>query len=683
MSMTHKRLRAAVCTLLALLLALTMVSFPTDVFALGLNKTSFTLTKGYSTTLKVTGTTDTVKWSSSDKTVATVSSKGKVVGKGAGTATITATVNGTSLTSRVKVVGGKLSLSKKSITMDEGSTQYVTLKALGSHGLKVTPSDKSVATAAWVKPWDGNNIRLKITAKSAGTASFKISLTKYPDVYTTLNVTVEGEEATILTNSSTATAKVGASASVIVYTNKDYSLGYSFDDPAIASVSEGSWNNGTVTLTIKGLKAGNTTLKIYRKDDTSVYKKVTVSITAADPVYYTVVSSYPTKTLYTDQVINWRDSKTNTIKYMLVPSSYDSAKVNYAICKDSGTFNYYMVFDQSPVKQLSTDSIKEFSATVGGSAVKRYVLVPEKADTPSYDTAVAQYTNTYNYWTIYNVDPSSHKLLSNDLVKTWTATVNYKSVTRYMLVPYIYDEAKLNNIIANDTGVSAGGYYGVSTVKPSLKTTTDKVLEFTAKTISNGVTYTATYYVLVPQNYDVARYNDAVASINGYDYYTIYTTKPDKKLSVDEIIQWNKIVDSKNVTRYVLVPTGYSPAVVSELKSNDLATQTTSYYVVTSTYPSVIASDDVIWSWRNPSSGTVKYMLLPAKYSTLKRNDLQVSDTGTYEYYHIYSSSPKVKQADDNVLKVTSSTGTVYMLVPAVYDQNKVNDAWAGKDVYA
>lgn len=683
MSMTQKRLRAAVCTLLALLLALTMVSFPTDVFALGLNKTSFTLTKGYSTTLKVSGTSSTVKWSSSDKTVATVSSSGKVVGKGAGTATITATVNGTSLTSKVKVVGGKLSLSKKSITMDEGSTQYVTLKALGSHGLKVTPSDKSVATAAWVKPWDGDKIRLKITAKSAGTASFKISLTKYPDVYTTLKVTVEGEDATILTNSSNATAKVGASASVIVYTNKNNSLAYSFGDTSIASVSEGTWNNGTVTLTIKGLKAGNTTLKIYRKDDPTVYKNVTVAITAADAAYYTVVSTYPTKTLYTDQVINWRDSKTNTVKYMLVPSSYDSAKVNYAICKDNGTFNYYMVFDQSPVKQASTDTVKEFSANVGGASVKRYVLVPEKADTPSYDTAVAQYTNTYNYWTIYNVDPTSHKLLSTDLIKTWTATVNYKSVTRYMLVPSIYDEAKLNNIIAKDTGVSAGGYYGVSTSRPALKVSTDKVLEFTAKTVSNGVTYTATYYVLVPQNYDEAKYNDAVASINGYEYYTIYTTKPAKKLTVDEIIEWNKIIDSKNVTRYVLVPTGYSPAVVSNLKNNDLATQTTAYYVVSTTYPSVISADDVIWSWRNPSSGTVKYMLLPANYSTLKRNDIQVSDTGAYDYYHIYSTSPKVKQTDDNILRITGSTGTIYMLVPAVYDQNKVNDAWSGKDVYA
>lgn len=683
MSMTQKRLRAAVCTLLALLLALTMVSFPTDVFALGLNKTSFTLTKGYSTTLKVSGTSSTVKWSSSDKTVATVSSTGKVVGKGVGTATITATVNGTSLTSKVKVVGGKLALSKKTITMDEGSTQYVTLKALGSHGLKVTPSNKSVATAAWVKPWDGDNIRLKITAKSAGTASFKISLTKYPDVYTTLKVTVEGEDATILTNSSTATAKVGASASVIVYTNKNNSLGYSFGDSTIASVSEGTWNNGTVTLTIKGLKAGNTTLKIYRKDDTSVYKNVTIAITAADAGYYTVATSYPTKSTYTDQVLNWTDPKTGYTRYMLVPSNYDSAKVNSVICKYNGTYSYYMVFDEVPTKQASTDTVKEFSANVSGSAVKRYVLVPTKYDVPSYDTAVAQYTNTYNYWTVYNCDLSNHKLLNTDLVKTWTATVNYKTVTRYILVPYLYDEAKLNNIIAQDTGTTANGYYGVSTTKPALKVSTDKILEFTAKTTSNGVTYTATYYVLVPQNYDEARYNDAVASINGYEYYTIYTTKPTKKLAVDEIIEWTKIIDSKTVSRYVLAPTGYSPAVISNLKNNDLATQTTAYYVVSTTYPSVISADDIIWSWRNPTTGVVKYMLLPANYSTLKRNDLQSADTGVYEYYHIYSTVPKVKQTDDNILRITGSTGTMYMLVPAVYDQNKVNDAWAGKDVYA
>ena len=66
----------------------TMVSAAT----MKLSAKKLTLVIGKSKTLKVTGTKSSVKWSSSDKTIATVSSKGKVTAKTRGTATITAKV---------------------------------------------------------------------------------------------------------------------------------------------------------------------------------------------------------------------------------------------------------------------------------------------------------------------------------------------------------------------------------------------------------------------------------------------------------------------------------------------------------------------------------------------------------------------------------------------------------------
>ena len=54
-------------------------------------------------TLKITGTNKTVKWSSSDKNIATVSSKGKVTAKKKGTATITAKVGKDKYTCKVTV----------------------------------------------------------------------------------------------------------------------------------------------------------------------------------------------------------------------------------------------------------------------------------------------------------------------------------------------------------------------------------------------------------------------------------------------------------------------------------------------------------------------------------------------------------------------------------------------------
>lgn len=60
--------------------------------AVKLSEKKITLTVGKSKTLKVKGTKKKVKWSSSKKSVATVSSKGKVTAKKKGTATITAKV---------------------------------------------------------------------------------------------------------------------------------------------------------------------------------------------------------------------------------------------------------------------------------------------------------------------------------------------------------------------------------------------------------------------------------------------------------------------------------------------------------------------------------------------------------------------------------------------------------------
>ncbi len=68
-----------------------------------ISKTSATIDFGKTLTLKVSNAVGTVKWSSSNTAVATVSSKGVVTGKGAGTATITALASGIKLTCKVTV----------------------------------------------------------------------------------------------------------------------------------------------------------------------------------------------------------------------------------------------------------------------------------------------------------------------------------------------------------------------------------------------------------------------------------------------------------------------------------------------------------------------------------------------------------------------------------------------------
>ena len=674
MTSAKKNFRAAVCLLLTLLFALTMVSFPASVSALGLSKTSFTLTKGYATTLSVTGADGaSVSWSSSDTSVASVSSAGKVVGKSAGDAVIYANVNGTKLSCNVKVVGGKLALSSKEVTLDEGEYKYVTVRAKGSHGLKVSSGDKSIVTASWVKPWKKDDIRLKLTAKGTGSTTVKISLTKYPDVTATINVTVGSNNAILLTSQSSVSTKLDTTASLIIYSDKDNAVNYALSDKTIASVTEGTWKDHYCTLTIKGLKAGTTTLTLTRKDNSSVKKNVFITVSGSG--YYVISTTQPEKLASTDTVYKWTDPNTKQTKYMLLPNGYDIAKVNTLVAKDSGVYSYYVVYEESPSKKATTDTIKSFSATVNNAAAARYVLLPQNADIPSYNTAVALYTKRFEYWTIYTTSPEKYKLLYTDVVKTWTKTINSVQSIRYVLLPLNYSEAKLNELIASDTGSSADGYYAVSTTQPTFKASTDQVITFQAYVNNNYVTC----YILVPQNYDEARVNDAIALYTGkYDYWKVYTRQPVKQLSYDIIQSWTKVVNSVSTTRYMLLPTGYDEALFQQYKNQDISSSSSAYYTVTTVYPTLIANTDQVWMWYNTKQKVTKYMLLPANFDVLKRNEIVYKDTGVFDYYTIYSTAPTKRADTDQILNVMYQGGTVFMLVPENYDQDKVNRGLAG-----
>lgn len=101
-----------------------------------LSKTVISLFSGKSTTLKVSGTDKAVKWSSSDKNIASVSKKGKVTGKNAGKAIITATIGKQTLQCKVTV---KAILSMTKVTLAENDFINLSLKGAS---IKSISSDK-------------------------------------------------------------------------------------------------------------------------------------------------------------------------------------------------------------------------------------------------------------------------------------------------------------------------------------------------------------------------------------------------------------------------------------------------------------------------------------------------------------------------------------------------------------
>ena len=77
-----------------------------------INKTSDTITCGNTDILRVVGVKSTVKWTSSDDTIATVDKTGVLSGRSAGKATITAKVDGKTFTCKVRVLYKDVTNSK-------------------------------------------------------------------------------------------------------------------------------------------------------------------------------------------------------------------------------------------------------------------------------------------------------------------------------------------------------------------------------------------------------------------------------------------------------------------------------------------------------------------------------------------------------------------------------------------
>ena len=100
-----KKLKALLITLVLALTCISMIASTDFVHAasIKLNKTSLTIYTGKTSTLKVIGTSKKVTWSTSNKKVATISSKGTVSAKSPGKATIIARVSKKNLKCNVTV----------------------------------------------------------------------------------------------------------------------------------------------------------------------------------------------------------------------------------------------------------------------------------------------------------------------------------------------------------------------------------------------------------------------------------------------------------------------------------------------------------------------------------------------------------------------------------------------------
>ena len=261
-----KKIQRVLATFMAIVMLLTLC--PTDMSAatkIKLNKTKCTLYLKETVTLKVVGTNKKVSWTTSDKKIATVSSKGKVTAKKEGKVTITAKVSKKTYKCTVTVKKPSISATKKTVYIGKPYTLKLngtTIKSVKSSNTKVATVDK----------------KGKVVAKKVGTAtitlkgkngkSYKCAVTvKKPYINATKKTLKEGESYTL--------KLTGTDIKSVSTSNKK-----------IATVSkEGkvvAKKVGTATITLKGKngKSYKCTVKVQHKWNSG---KITTKATCTKP----------------------------------------------------------------------------------------------------------------------------------------------------------------------------------------------------------------------------------------------------------------------------------------------------------------------------------------------------------------------------------------------------------------
>ena len=268
------------------------VTVSADVVAVtgvSLDKTTLSLAPNESSTLKATVTPTKasnkgVTWTSSDNTVATVSSTGKVTAKKDGTATITVTTKDGGFTATctvtvktVKATGVKV--NKTSVTVKEGKTITVTAT--------VAPTNATNKNVTWTTA-DASIAKVSqtgvITGVKEGTTTITVT-TKDGGHTATVNVTVTAPVAVDgVTISGPKEVEQGKAitlqANITPATADDKTVSWTSSDKSIATVTSA----GKVT----GVNPGKVTITATTKNGKTATYEVTVK---EKPASYTITFS--------------------------------------------------------------------------------------------------------------------------------------------------------------------------------------------------------------------------------------------------------------------------------------------------------------------------------------------------------------------------------------------------------
>jgi uncharacterized protein YjdB len=272
--MSQKRFFRAAVAALCMLIMLICSEPPAKVYAAtGYN---YVVLTQYSKTMQigdefyliaVTSTGKTPTFSSSDKTVASVNTYGKVTAKKAGTATITAKITNGEASCKIKVTKTSITLSQTSISLENGYTARLTADVSTGH----TPTYKSSKTSVASVDEDG-----LITANKPGEATITVTADK-----TSVTCKVKVKNPTVRLSKSSASLYRKGTVKLTVTKSSKSTPTWKSNKTSVATVdSDGTVTaikNGTaiITVTVDGVSK---TCEITVKKPTITFAKESVTL---------------------------------------------------------------------------------------------------------------------------------------------------------------------------------------------------------------------------------------------------------------------------------------------------------------------------------------------------------------------------------------------------------------------
>ena len=472
-------------------------SVPID--SIKLKPNSLTMKTGSSTQIKATikpnnATNQTLIWTSSDPSIATVNSQGVIKAIKSGTVTITAkTKDGKIIaTSTIKVESApkqieSLSFAQNNVSVKKGDTLglVVTVKPteLSSSSLTWKSSDTSIVTV------DENGV---IKGIKEGTATITVKSANGKKATCTVTVTTEDiaveeieltpEETEINSGSQTQIAAVVKPENA---TNRE--LVWESSDPSIATVD----SNGIV----KGLKAGTVTITAKTKDG-KVVAKTTLKIKVAPTPTPMQIESLS----FTQNNVSIKKDDTLGLTVTVVPSELSTSPLTWT---------------SSDTNIVKVDS----NGVITGVGLGTATITVTSSNGKKATCTVEVVANTIPVENI-ELTPSSMTLNVGEEVQI-VATIEPANATDHELV---WTSSDSNVATVDSNGKVHGINAGTATI--TAKTKDGKVVATSTVTIEVPATPTPTP---TPEGFQVYDQNKTPVAWNGASDLNIFTNSSHEK----------------------------------------------------------------------------------------------------------------------------------------------------------